>query len=140
MLEAPEIRRTASAMRTALVGRPTIRFDSPSLEGPAPRPGRLVERIDAREPVLGLAVEAESTKDEAKLLEALDKLCQEDPTLRVEENKDTGQRILRGMGELHLQIQFERLQREFRLEVRAGKPDVVVRETVGGSATAENLF
>ena len=48
MLEAPEIRRTASAMRTALVGRPTIRFDSPSLEGPAPRPGRLVERIDAR--------------------------------------------------------------------------------------------
>lgn len=100
----------------------------------------LLERIDAREPVLGLAVEAESTKDEAKLLEALDKLCQEDPTLRVEENKETGQRILRGMGELHLQIQFERLQREFRLAVRAGKPDVVVRETVGGSATADNLF
>ena len=48
MLEAPEIRRTASAMRTALVGRPTIRFDSPSLAGPAPCPGRLVERIDAR--------------------------------------------------------------------------------------------
>jgi elongation factor G len=100
----------------------------------------LLVRIDAREPVLGLAIEAESAKDEGKLLEALDKLTQEDPTLRVEENEETGQRILRGMGELHLQIQFERLQREFKLAVRAGKPDVVMRETITGSATSENLF
>jgi len=100
----------------------------------------LLEKIDLREPVLGLAVEASSTKDEEKLLEALDKMQQEDPTLRLDEDSETGQRVLRGMGELHLQICFERLQREFKLDVRAGKPDVVVRETIGGSATAEALF
>ena len=100
----------------------------------------LLEKIDLREPVLGLAVEASSTKDEEKLLEALDKMQQEDPTLRLDEDPDTGQRVLRGMGELHLQICFERLQREFKLDVRAGKPDVVLRETIGGSATADVLF
>ncbi|HJN72598.1 MAG TPA: elongation factor G [Myxococcota bacterium] len=100
----------------------------------------LLEKIDLRAPVLGLAVEAASTKDEEKLLEALDKMQQEDPTLRLDEDPDTGQRVLRGMGELHLQICFERLQREFKLDVRAGKPDVVVRETIGGKATADALF
>ena len=97
----------------------------------------LLARIEAREPVLGLAVEPESTKDEAKLLEALRKVTEEDPTLKYEEDDETGQRILSGMGELHLQITFERMQREFNLKVRAGKPRVVHRETIGGSATAE---
>ena len=83
----------------------------------APDHPLLLERIDAREPVLGLAIEPYST-DEEKLLEALDKLQQEDPTLRVVEDEETGQRVLRGMGELHLQIIFERLQRV----PRAGAP------------------
>ena len=100
----------------------------------------VLEKIDLREPVLGLAVEASSTKDEEKLLEALDKMQQEDPTLRLDEDAETGQRVLRGMGELHLQICFERLQREFNLDVRAGKPDVVVRETIAGSGTGDALF
>ena len=70
--------------------------------------------IETREPVLGLAIEPQSSADEEHLLEALDKLQQEDPTLRVEENPETGQRVLRGMGELHLQIAGERLRREFK--------------------------
>lgn len=100
----------------------------------------LLERIEAREPVLGLAIEPESAKDEAKLVEILAKLTAEDPTLRLEEDQETGQRVLRGMGELHLQMYFERIQREANIKVRAGKPDVIMRETIGSSASADALF
>lgn len=99
-----------------------------------------LERIETREPVLGLAIEPQSGADEEKLLEALDKLQQEDPTLRVEEDPETGQRVLRGMGELHLQIAGERLRREFNVNIRAGNPDVVTRETIAGPAEADSLF
>ncbi len=99
-----------------------------------------LERIETREPVLSLAIEPLSSEDEEKLLDVLDKLQQEDPTLRLEEDKETGQRLLRGMGELHLQIAFERLQREFNLGVRAGRPAVALCETISRSATSEFLF
>ncbi len=99
-----------------------------------------LERIETRAPVLGLAIEPQSSADEAKLLEALDKLQQEDPTLRVEEDLETGQRVLRGMGELHLQIAGERLRREFNVNIRVGNPDVVTRETIAGPAEANSLF
>ena len=96
--------------------------------------------IESQRPVLSLAIEATSAEDETKLLDALDKLQQEDPTLRLAEDEETGQRVLHGMGELHLQIAFERLQREFNLRVRAGRPAVVVRETLAGSASALELY
>ena len=96
-----------------------------------------LERIEAREPVMGLAIEAVSGKDEEKLFDVIGKMTEEDPTLRFEEDEETGQRILKGMGELHLQIAFERMEREFNLELRAGKPRVVFRETVAGSAKGE---
>ncbi|MCB1918510.1 MAG: GTP-binding protein [Candidatus Competibacteraceae bacterium] len=99
-----------------------------------------LERIEAREPVLGLAIEPQSSADEQKLLEALDKLQQEDPTLRVEEDQETGQRVLRGMGELHLQIAGERLRREFNVNIRVGNPDVVTRETIEHTTEADSLF
>ena len=99
-----------------------------------------LERIETRAPVLGLAIEPQSSADEEKLLEALDKLQQEDPTLRVEEDPETGQRVLRGMGELHLQIAGERLRREFNVNLRVGNPDVVTRETIAGSAETDSLF
>ncbi len=99
-----------------------------------------LERIETREPVLGLAIEPHSSGDEEKLLEALDKLQQEDPTLRVEEDAETGQRVLRGMGELHLQIAGERLQREFNVPIRVGQPNVVTRETIERAAEADSLF
>jgi elongation factor G len=100
----------------------------------------LLESIDAREPVLGLAIEPESSRDEGKMLEALRKVCEEDPTLRFQEDSETGQRILSGMGELHLQIIFERLERENNLKLRAGKPRVVARETIAGAGRGEVLL
>jgi elongation factor G len=106
------------------------------------QPGHLVglERIEARQPVLSLAIEPRASTDEDKLLEALDKLLQEDPTLRLEEDPETGQRLLRGMGELHLQILLERLEREFHLAVRSGRPAVAVRETVRTSGSGDVLY
>lgn len=106
------------------------------------QPGHLLslERIDTRQPVLSLAIEPATTADEDKLIEALDKVLQEDPTLQLEEDPETGQRLLRGMGELHLQIVRERLQREFNLGVRTGQPAVAVRETIQKRARAEALF
>ena len=95
----------------------------------------LLERIEARQPVLSLAIEPESTKDEEKMLEVLGKMTEEDPTLTFREDKETGQRLLAGMGELHLQIAFERMQREFGLTVRVGRPQVVHRETIVGEVT-----
>ncbi|MEZ4240100.1 MAG: elongation factor G [Myxococcota bacterium] len=102
----------------------------------APDAPVLLERIDAREPVLGLAIEPQSTSDEEKMIEVLRKVCEEDPTLRFEEDPETGQKIIKGMGELHLQIVFERLQREFSLPLSVGRPRVVHRETIAGPATA----
>jgi elongation factor G len=99
-----------------------------------------LERIEAREPVLSLAVEPLASADEEKMLECLDKLLQEDPTLRLEDDPETGQRLLFGMGELHLQIAFERLEREFNLRLRSGRPRVALRETLAGSAVADYLY
>jgi len=97
----------------------------------------LLEPIVAKEPVLGLAIEPLSSKDEAKFVEVMAKVCEEDPTLRFEEDPDTAQRILKGMGELHLQIVFERIKREFGVEIRAGKPRVMSRETIRGPGRGE---
>jgi elongation factor G len=100
----------------------------------------LLERIESRAPVLGLAIEPESSKDEEKFLEVMGKICEEDPTLKFTEDEDTGQRILSGMGELHLIIVFERIEREFGLKVHAGKPRVMTRETIGGSGHADTTL
>jgi elongation factor G len=99
-----------------------------------------LERIEARAPVLGLAIEPATGTEEEKLIEVLEKIQQEDPTLRVEEDPETGQRLLRGMGELHLSIVMERIEREFGLHIRSGRPAVAARETIRGDATADALF
>ncbi|NCA68871.1 MAG: GTP-binding protein [Sphingobacteriia bacterium] len=99
-----------------------------------------LERIEARSPVLGLAIEPAAGTDEGKLIEVLAKVQQEDPTLRVEEDPETGQRLLRGMGELHLQIVIERIEREFGLHIRSGQPAVAARETIRRAASADALF
>ncbi len=105
-------------------------------------PGHLLslEGIEARRPVLSLAIEPGAGTDEERLLEALDKVIQEDPTLAVAEDPDTGQRLLRGMGELHLQIVLERLQREFGVAVRSGRPAVAARESIGRESTASVVY
>ncbi|MEW8015196.1 MAG: elongation factor G [Candidatus Sedimenticola endophacoides] len=104
------------------------------------QPPLLLERIDAREPVLSLAIEPASSADEEKFVEVLSKLQEEDPTLRFGENPETGQRLISGMGELHLQIIVERLEREYSLSVRTGKPAVALRETILAEAARDLLF
>ena len=99
----------------------------------------LLASIEKKEPVLGLAIEPESASEEEKMLEVLAKVCEEDPTLRFEDDADTGQRVLKGMGELHLSIVFERIEREFGLKIRAGRPRVMSRETVAGNGSGEHL-
>jgi elongation factor G len=99
-----------------------------------------LERIETREPVISLAIEPASSEEEEKFLEVLDKLQQEDPTLQLEADEETGQRLLKGMGELHLQIVIERLEREFHLQARTGKPAVALRETVTTDGSAAVLF
>ncbi len=100
----------------------------------------LLERIDLRDPVLSLAIEPASSDQEDKFLDVMTKLQEEDPTLKFGEDPDTGQNLLSGMGELHLQIIVERLEREFQLEVRTGKPAVALRETVIQTGSADVLF
>jgi len=90
----------------------------------------LLENIDFPEPVIQLAIEPKTKADQEKLGMAIQKLVQEDPTLRVNTDPDTGQTILAGMGELHLEIIVDRMQREFGVGANVGKPQVAYRETI----------
>jgi len=92
------------------------------------------------EPVVSLAVEPKQIQDRDKLLLSLEKLQWEDPTFRVREDEDTGQTILTGMGELHLEVVLRRLADDFNVEVNAGKPQVVYRESVSAEACHTELF
>jgi elongation factor G len=97
----------------------------------------LLERIGQYMPVMSLALEPRNAPEEEKLLQALEKLVLEDPTLFTERDEDTEQILLSGMGELHLEVVLERLRREYSVDFRAGRPQVVCRETVLNRATAE---
>lgn len=99
-----------------------------------------LERIETRKPVLSRSIEPASSDQEDKFLEVMEKLQEEDPTLKFSEDPDTGQRLLSGMGELHLQIVVERLEREFNLPVKTGKPAVALRETVTSMGLGDHLF
>jgi elongation factor G len=94
----------------------------------------LLENIDVPEPVIQLAIEPKTKADQEKLGLAIQKLVQEDPTLRVNTDPDTGQTILAGMGELHLEIIVDRMQREFNVGANVGKPQVAYRETIRTTA------
>jgi len=94
----------------------------------------LLESIDFPAPVIQLAIEPKTKVDQEKLGMAIAKLAQEDPTLKVSTDPDTGQTILAGMGELHLEIIVDRMQREFNVGANVGKPQVAYRETVRQSA------
>lgn len=99
-----------------------------------------LERMEFPEPVIAVAVEPKSVADQDKLGQALAKLAQEDPSFRVEIDKDTGQTIISGMGELHLEIIVDRMKREFNVAANIGKPQVSYRETIRQSAEREAEF
>ncbi len=100
----------------------------------------LLERIDTYEPVISSAIEPETLSDKEKLDFGLSKMAEEDPTFRVHDDAETGQTIIRGMGELHLDIIVDRLVREYGVKARVGKPQVVFRETLGKTAEADAKF
>ncbi len=100
----------------------------------------LLEAIDVYEPVISVAVEPATVGDQDKLALALTKLADEDPTFRVRSDEDTGQTIISGMGELHLEVLTHRLAREFQVDVHVGRPQVVYRETVGQEAKVSETF
>ena len=89
-----------------------------------------LEKMDFPEPVISVAVEPKSKADQEKMSIALGKLAQEDPSFRVESDEESGQTIISGMGELHLDVLVDRMRREFSVEANIGKPQVAYRETI----------
>ena len=106
----------------------------------APENPILLESVSFPEPVLAMAIEPRSAQERDRLTMALDQLAAEDPTFRVRSDPETGQTIVSGMGELHLDIIRDRLLREFSVDARVGRPRVAYRETVTAPARAETRF
>src|SRR5229473_3280202 len=100
----------------------------------------VLESIEFPEPVIQIAIEPKTKADQERLSEALQKLAKEDPSFRVSVNKETGQTLISGMGELHLEIIVDRMLREFRVDANVGKPQVAYRETIRRAAEAEGRF
>ena len=100
----------------------------------------VLERMEFPEPVISVAVEPRSQADQEKMGLALSKLAQEDPSFRVKTDEETGQTIISGMGELHLDIIVDRMRREFSVEANIGKPQVAYRERIRNTAEIEGKF
>jgi translation elongation factor EF-G len=90
----------------------------------------VLESMTFPEPVIEVAIEPKTKADQEKLSTAIQKLAEEDPTFRTEQNPETGQTVIKGMGELHLDILVDRMKREFNVEANVGKPQVAYRETI----------
>jgi elongation factor G len=122
----------------AVVGlKETITGDSLVGEGDEPV---ILESIEIPEPVIDLAIEPKTKADQDKLAVALSRLSEEDPTFRVSTDQETGQTIISGMGELHLEIIVDRLKREFKVDANVGKPQVAYRETITRPVDVEGKF
>ena len=93
----------------------------------------ILEKMDFPEPVISVAVEPKTKVDQEKMGLALQRLAKEDPSFRVQTDQESGQTIISGMGELHLEIIVDRMKREFKVEANVGKPQVAYRETIRGT-------
>ena len=100
----------------------------------------ILEKMTFPDPVIHVAIEPKTKADQDKMGEAIARLVEEDPTLRVASNEETGQTIISGMGELHLEIIVDRMKREFRVEANIGKPQVAYKETIRKKVEAEGKF
>jgi len=100
----------------------------------------ILEKISFPEPVISLAIEPKTKADQEKLSLTLARLAEEDPTFKVKINQETGQTIMSGMGELHLEILVDRMRREMGMNVNTGKPQVAYKETVSRSAEGEGRY
>ena len=100
----------------------------------------LLEKLEFPEPVISMAIEPKTKKDQEKLSQELNKFMKEDPTFKASVDPETGQTLIHGMGELHLEIIVDRMKREYGIEVNVGKPQVAYKETIKGKAVAEGKF
>lgn len=100
----------------------------------------LLEPIQFNDPVISMAVEPKRIQDQEKMLDVLVKFSEEDPSFKFKEDEETGQMIISGMGELHLEIAIDRMKREYGLEANQGKPQVVYRETITKPVEVEKVF
>ena len=100
----------------------------------------VLEKMEFAEPVISVAVEPKTKADQEKMGTALSKLAEEDPTFKVTSDQETGQTIISGMGELHLEIIVDRMKREFKVEANVGKPQVAYRETILGASDVEEKY
>jgi elongation factor G len=100
----------------------------------------VLETMDFPEPVIGIAIEAKSKAEEGKLSESLAKIAREDPSFQISVDDDTGQQIISGMGELHLEIIVDRLLREFKVSANVGRPQVAYKETLTKAVSGEGRF
>ena len=99
-----------------------------------------LEKMEFPQPVISVAIEPKTKADQEKMGVALQRLAKEDPSFRVTPIEETGQTIIAGMGELHLEIIVDRMKREFKVEANVGKPQVAYRETIRGTVEAEGKF
>jgi len=132
-----EVETVYSGDIAALVGIKNIRTGDTLCDEDFPV---LLEPPSFPEPVISMAVEPKTKADREKLGEALQRLAEEDPTFRAKTDHETGQMIIQGMGELHLEIIRDRMFREFKVEANAGKPQIAYRETLTKSAEGEGKF
>ncbi len=100
----------------------------------------ILEAIEFPDPVIAVVIEAKSTAQQKKMMDSLHRLIQEDPSSALRTDNETGQLLLSGMGELHLEILVDRLKREFKVDANVGKPQVSYRETIGKSASSQKSF
>ncbi len=104
-----------------------------------PRRPTVLERMEFPDPVIEVAVEAKTKADQDKLAVALARLAEEDPSFRVAADPESGQTVIRGMGELHLDILVDRMRREFKVDANVGQPQVAYRETIGREAEIDHI-
>ena len=100
----------------------------------------LLEKMEFPEPVISIAIEPKTKADQEKLGSALQRLAVEDPSFHIQMNEDTGQTLISGMGELHLEIIVDRMRREFKVEANVGQPQVSYKETISEKAVGEGKF
>jgi elongation factor G len=100
----------------------------------------ILEAIDVYEPVISLAIEPKTVGQQDKIVQVLEKISQEDPTFHFKYDDDSGQMVISGMGELHLEVLLHRMEREYNLSVNIGKPQVVYRETIEKTVEVEEIF
>src|SRR3989441_349416 len=136
------------ALRDAVVDYLPCPLDVPAIQGHVPHGDTLsdeshpiiLEAMKFPEPVISVAIEPKTKADQDKLSISLQKLSEEDPTFRVHSDAETGQTIISGMGELHLEIIVDRMKREFNVEANVGRPQVAYRETIRKKAEAEGKY